>query len=143
MWIPQENKDGYDAGSAMTYAGNLKGRLMLYYGTADNNVHPSNIDAADPGAAAGRQELRGPGRPGPGALRHQPAADDGVLHREPGAAEVIEDVVKDGYDFLPSPRWGEGRVPGTSKDPLTPTLSPAKPGERETKAYASHSRMLG
>jgi dipeptidyl-peptidase-4 len=42
MWIPQENKAGYDAGSAMTYAKDLKGRLMLYYGTADNNVHPSN-----------------------------------------------------------------------------------------------------
>jgi dipeptidyl-peptidase-4 len=43
MWIPAENKAGYDAGSAMTYASNLKGRLMLYYGTADNNVHPSNM----------------------------------------------------------------------------------------------------
>ena len=26
----------------MTHADKLKGRLMLYYGTADNNVHPSN-----------------------------------------------------------------------------------------------------
>jgi dipeptidyl-peptidase 4 len=43
MWIPQENKPGYEAGSAMTYAKDLKGRLMLYYGTADNNVHPSNM----------------------------------------------------------------------------------------------------
>lgn len=42
MWIPQENAEGYDAGSAMRYARNLKGRLMLFYGTADNNVHPSN-----------------------------------------------------------------------------------------------------
>lgn len=42
MWIPQENKEGYDTGSAMPYAANLKGRLMLFYGTADNNVHPSN-----------------------------------------------------------------------------------------------------
>jgi dipeptidyl-peptidase-4 len=42
MWIPQENSGGYDAGSAMTYAAGLKGRLLLYYGTADNNVHPSN-----------------------------------------------------------------------------------------------------
>ncbi len=42
MWIPEENKDGYDAGSAMTYADKIKGRLLLYYGTADNNVHPSN-----------------------------------------------------------------------------------------------------
>ncbi len=43
MWIPQENKAGYDGGSAMTYVQALKGRLMLYYGTADNNVHPSNM----------------------------------------------------------------------------------------------------
>lgn len=43
MWLPAENKAGYDAGSAMTYAKDLKGRLMLYYGTADNNVHPSNM----------------------------------------------------------------------------------------------------
>jgi dipeptidyl-peptidase-4 len=43
MWIPAENKAGYEAGSAMTYAKNLKGRLLLYYGTADNNVHPSNM----------------------------------------------------------------------------------------------------
>ena len=43
MWIPQENSAGYDAGSAMTYASKLKGRLMLYYGTADNNVHPNNM----------------------------------------------------------------------------------------------------
>jgi dipeptidyl-peptidase-4 len=42
MWIPQENKEGYEAGNAMNYAKNLKGRLMIYYGTADNNVHPNN-----------------------------------------------------------------------------------------------------
>jgi dipeptidyl-peptidase-4 len=42
MWIPQENAAGYDAGTAMTYAKDLKGRLMLYYGSADNNVHPAN-----------------------------------------------------------------------------------------------------
>jgi dipeptidyl-peptidase-4 len=42
MWIPQENQAGYDAGSVMTYAENLKGRLLIYYGTADNNVHPNN-----------------------------------------------------------------------------------------------------
>ncbi len=41
MWLPQEN-DGYEIGSAARYANQLTGRLMLYYGTADNNVHPSN-----------------------------------------------------------------------------------------------------
>ena len=42
MWLPQENKAGYDAASLMTHAKNLQGRLLLYYGTADNNVHPNN-----------------------------------------------------------------------------------------------------
>jgi dipeptidyl-peptidase-4 len=42
MWIPQENKAGYDAACLSTYAGNLKGRLMIFFGTADDNVHPSN-----------------------------------------------------------------------------------------------------
>lgn len=42
LWIPQEAKAAYDAASIMTYAPNLKGRLMLFYGTADDNVHPNN-----------------------------------------------------------------------------------------------------
>jgi dipeptidyl-peptidase-4 len=43
MGLLDDNKPGYAAGSLMTYAKNLKGRLMLYYGTADNNVHPNNM----------------------------------------------------------------------------------------------------
>jgi len=42
MYTPQVNAAAYDAGSAMTYAADLTGRLMIYYGTADNNVHPNN-----------------------------------------------------------------------------------------------------
>ncbi|MGE3820404.1 MAG: DPP IV N-terminal domain-containing protein, partial [Isosphaeraceae bacterium] len=42
MWTPQGNEKGYKAGSALTYVDKLQGRLMLFYGTADNNVHPSN-----------------------------------------------------------------------------------------------------
>ncbi len=42
LMTPRENQAGYDAGSAVLRAGDLKGRLMLYYGTADDNVHPSN-----------------------------------------------------------------------------------------------------
>ena len=40
--LVSENEAGYDAATIMTYAKNLKGRLMLFYGTADNNVHLSN-----------------------------------------------------------------------------------------------------
>lgn len=42
MFTPQENKAGYEKGNAMNYAKDLKGRLMIYYGTADDNVHPNN-----------------------------------------------------------------------------------------------------
>ncbi len=44
MGLPweNENKKGYEEGSALPYVKNLKGKLMLYYGTADNNVHPAN-----------------------------------------------------------------------------------------------------
>ena len=42
MYTPQANPEGYKLGSAMEYAKNLKGRLMIYYGTADDNVHPNN-----------------------------------------------------------------------------------------------------
>jgi dipeptidyl-peptidase 4 len=42
MWIPQENRAGFDAARVMSYATNLQGRLMIFYGTADNNVHPAN-----------------------------------------------------------------------------------------------------
>src|SRR6185436_12651189 len=42
MWIPEENKEGYEAGNAMNLAEKLKGRLLIYHGTADDNVHPNN-----------------------------------------------------------------------------------------------------
>ena len=42
MNTPQANKEGYDVGSAMTYADQLKGKLLLIHGSIDNNVHPAN-----------------------------------------------------------------------------------------------------
>jgi dipeptidyl-peptidase-4 len=42
MNLITNNKKGYDAGSIMNYVDNIKGRLMIFFGTADNNVHPSN-----------------------------------------------------------------------------------------------------
>jgi dipeptidyl-peptidase-4 len=42
MSTPDANAAGYDAGSALTHAGDLHGSLLVYFGTADNNVHPSN-----------------------------------------------------------------------------------------------------
>lgn len=42
MNTPQVNLAGYENGSAMKYAKNLKGNLLLVHGSIDNNVHPGN-----------------------------------------------------------------------------------------------------
>jgi dipeptidyl-peptidase-4 len=42
MRTPQENPDGYDAGSCLTYAKQLRGKLLLMHGMVDDNVHPNN-----------------------------------------------------------------------------------------------------
>jgi dipeptidyl-peptidase-4 len=42
MYTPQSNEAGYAKGNAMNYAKDLRGRLMIYYATADDNVHPNN-----------------------------------------------------------------------------------------------------
>lgn len=42
MNLLENNKAGYEASSLMNYVENLEGELMIYYGTNDNNVHPSN-----------------------------------------------------------------------------------------------------
>jgi len=42
MRRPQDNPDGYEKSSCLTYAKNLKGRLFIHHGTVDDNVHPTN-----------------------------------------------------------------------------------------------------
>jgi len=42
MRTPEKNKGGYDAGSCMTHAENLQGKLFILHGLVDDNVHPSN-----------------------------------------------------------------------------------------------------
>ena len=43
MRTPKENKEGYDAGSAIVNASKLNGHLLLVHGTADDNVHLRNM----------------------------------------------------------------------------------------------------
>lgn len=40
---PQDNKEGYDAGSVLTHAENLEGKLYIVHGTMDDNVHLQNM----------------------------------------------------------------------------------------------------
>jgi dipeptidyl-peptidase 4 len=42
MRRPQENADGYDDNSPLTHAGDIKGRLLIVHGSADDNVHAQN-----------------------------------------------------------------------------------------------------
>ena len=43
MRTPKENKEGYDAGSAIVNVNKLSGNLLLIHGTADDNVHLRNM----------------------------------------------------------------------------------------------------
>jgi dipeptidyl-peptidase 4 len=43
--LPQDNAAGYDKGSPLTYAKNLKARLLIVHGTGDDNVHFQNTQA--------------------------------------------------------------------------------------------------
>lgn len=42
MRTPADNPEGYRKGRLMEYADKLTGRLLVYYGSADDNVHPNN-----------------------------------------------------------------------------------------------------
>jgi len=42
--LPQDNAAGYDKGSPVTYAKNLKGRLLIVHGSGDDNVHYQNTE---------------------------------------------------------------------------------------------------
>jgi len=44
MGLPQENKADFINGSPITYAKNLKGKLLYIHGTGDDNVHYSNAE---------------------------------------------------------------------------------------------------
>ena len=52
---PDDNPEGYEASSAVTYAGALADELLIVHGTADDNVHPNNTLAmADALTAEGK-----------------------------------------------------------------------------------------
>lgn len=42
MGTPQNNPEGYDAGSVTRSAKNLSGKLLLIHGSIDDNVHTQN-----------------------------------------------------------------------------------------------------
>lgn len=44
MGLPDENKEGYKNGAALTHAKNLKGNLLFIHGTGDDNVHYQNVE---------------------------------------------------------------------------------------------------
>jgi len=42
MRTPQVNAEGYDENSPLNHAGDIKGRLLIIHGSADDNVHTQN-----------------------------------------------------------------------------------------------------
>jgi dipeptidyl-peptidase-4 len=53
---PRENPEGYDANSPINHASELKGRLLIIHGTADDNVHVQNtLEFTEALVQAGKQ----------------------------------------------------------------------------------------
>ena len=44
MGLPEDNEEGYRDGSPITFAHQLKGKLLLVHGTGDDNVHYQNFE---------------------------------------------------------------------------------------------------
>ena len=42
MRTPEQNKEGYDENAPLSHAGDIKGRLLIIHGSADDNVHAQN-----------------------------------------------------------------------------------------------------
>ncbi len=42
LGLPQTDKEAYDRAAVLSYVDGLKGDLLVYYGTSDDNVHPKN-----------------------------------------------------------------------------------------------------
>jgi len=45
MGLPEDNPEGYEQGSPITFAHQLEGNLLLVHGTGDDNVHYQNTEA--------------------------------------------------------------------------------------------------
>ena len=45
MGLPKDNEEGFEKGSPITYAHQLKGNLLLVHGTGDDNVHYQSSEA--------------------------------------------------------------------------------------------------
>ncbi len=45
MGLPDDNAEGFEKGSPITYADQLEGNLLLVYGTGDDNCHYQNCEA--------------------------------------------------------------------------------------------------
>jgi dipeptidyl-peptidase-4 len=44
MGLPKDNEEGYKNGSPITFAGQLKGNLLIVHGTGDDNVHYQSFE---------------------------------------------------------------------------------------------------
>jgi dipeptidyl-peptidase 4 len=55
MGTPQENPEGYRLSNVLTYAGNIRDRLLIVHGMADDNVLFTNTTLLIPALVASGQ----------------------------------------------------------------------------------------
>ncbi|MHB1328776.1 MAG: S9 family peptidase [Gemmatimonadales bacterium] len=56
--LPQQNAEGYDAGSPLSYVDRMKGNLLLVHGTGDDNVHYQNTESLIDALVAANKQFR-------------------------------------------------------------------------------------
>jgi dipeptidyl-peptidase-4 len=117
MRTPQENPEGYDAGSCVKHAGQLKGKLLLLQGMADDNVHPTNtFQLANALQAINK----------PFAMMMFPNSDHGIW--SPSVESVKWSFFVDALKPVP-PDWGN-KKPDAAKPDAAKKPAKGKPGEK-------------
>jgi len=56
--LPQDNAAGYDRGSPLSYAANLRGNLLIVHGSGDDNVHFQNTENMVNALVAANRQFR-------------------------------------------------------------------------------------
>jgi len=56
--LPQDNAEGYDKGSPLSYAEQMSGNLLVVHGGGDDNVHYQNTEALVNALVAANKQFR-------------------------------------------------------------------------------------
>ncbi len=93
MGLPQENSEDYRQASPITFAGQLKGELLVVHGTGDDNVHYQGTEALVNALVAANKQFR---------LMSYPNRSHGIFEGENTTMHLFEMLTRYLQDHLPT-----------------------------------------